>query len=141
MNQKLKEFKASLSPFDLGAVTAMAVDRQNQELDDNPYEPGFTEFDRFNEGWFATRDGVIDELKPSLRKRYEAAKRGDDRNEGLKEKYRVDRVDGKPIKDGCIVLEWSDPNARKGIAAFAKAVREDGYVRLADELEERLASY
>ena len=64
-----------------------------------------------------------------------------DREKGLYGKYRVTRTDGKPLKGGCIVLEWGDPNARKGIAAFARAVRNDGYHALANDLEARLADY
>jgi len=75
MHKKLQEFKNSLTAFELGAVTAMSVNGREQELEDNPYEPGFIEFDRFNDGWNATTDGVIDDLHPSLRKRYEMAKK------------------------------------------------------------------
>lgn len=59
----------------------------------------------------------------------------DDQDRGLYEKYYVERNDGKPIERGCIVLEWDDPNGRVGIAAFAQAVREDGYKQLACDLE------
>lgn len=62
----------------------------------------------------------------------------DKRKQGLFEKYYVERLDGKPMVSGCIVLEWQDKNARAGIKAFADAVRKDGYTVLADELEERL---
>lgn len=65
----------------------------------------------------------------------------DDRKKGLYGKYQVERNDGKPLKDGCIVLEWGDPNARKGIAAFAQAVRDDGYTALAEDLERKLEEY
>lgn len=65
----------------------------------------------------------------------------DSRNKGLYGKYHVERNDGKPLNDGCIVLEWGDANARKGIEAFARAVREDGYGSLADDLEKKLATY
>ncbi|RCW64074.1 hypothetical protein DET61_116115 [Marinobacter nauticus] len=65
----------------------------------------------------------------------------DNRSKGLHDKYLVERNDGKPLKDGAIVLEWGDSNARKGIEAFARAVREDGYGPLADDLEKRLATY
>jgi hypothetical protein len=63
------------------------------------------------------------------------------RDQGLFQKYKVARVDQKPITDGCIVLEWKDPNARKGIAAFSEAVRSDGYFALADGLDQKLATY
>jgi hypothetical protein len=64
-----------------------------------------------------------------------------DRTTGLTEKYAVARHDGKPLKDGAIVMEWGDPNARVGIAAYSRAVREDGYEALADDLDNRLAHY
>ena len=64
-----------------------------------------------------------------------------DRSTGLHQKYVVERTDGKPIEHGCIVLEWDDPNARVGIRAFAEAVREDGYLSLADDLDRVLASW
>lgn len=65
----------------------------------------------------------------------------DNRDTGLIEKYTVTRNDGKPLKGGAIVLEFGDPNARVGIAAFSGAVREDGYEALANDLENRLADY
>lgn len=65
----------------------------------------------------------------------------DKRKQGLFEKYYVGRLDGKPMVSGCIVLEWQDKNARAGIKAFADAVRKDGYIVLADELEERLKAF
>lgn len=57
---------------------------------------------------------------------------------GLFEKYHVERVDGKPMPAGCIVLEWKDPNAWPGIAAFSRAVRLAGYLQLSDDLDKRL---
>lgn len=64
-----------------------------------------------------------------------------DRSTGLIHKYDVQRTDGKPIEYGCIVLEWDDPNARKGIKAFAEAVRADGYTSLADDLDRTLDAW
>ena len=64
-----------------------------------------------------------------------------DKSKGLFGKYIVDRVDGKPIKEGAIVLEWTDPNARVGIEAFSKKVREEGYTLLADDLDRKLETY
>lgn len=64
-----------------------------------------------------------------------------DRNTGLIHKYDVRRTDGKPITHGCIVLEWDDPNARKGIKAFSEAVRADGYESLADDLDRTLDAW
>lgn len=57
---------------------------------------------------------------------------------GLFEKYHVERVDGKPMPAGCIVLEWKDPNAWPGIAAFSRAVRLAGYLQLSDDLDKNL---
>lgn len=64
-----------------------------------------------------------------------------DTERGLYQKYVVDRTDGKPIEHGCIVLEWDDPNARKGIKAFSEAVRADGYDALADDLDHTLDAW
>ena len=57
-----------------------------------------------------------------------------DRQRGFYKKYNVERLDGKPIKN-CVVLEFDDPNARIGISAFSKAVRADGYIKLANNLD------
>ncbi len=63
------------------------------------------------------------------------------KEKGLFEKYTVSRNDGKAIEDGCIVLEWKDKNARTGIQAFSKAVRDVGFGKLADDLDSKLAEY
>jgi len=55
---------------------------------------------------------------------------------GLYQKYNVERTDGKPCGD-CIVLEFRDPNARLGIKAFSRRVRRQGYIPLADDLDEQ----
>lgn len=65
----------------------------------------------------------------------------DKKNYGLYDKYTVSRVDGKPIVDGCVVMEWKDPHARAAIATFAIEVRTSGFGKLADDLEARLAEY
>lgn len=49
---------------------------------------------------------------------------------GLIEKYNVTRTDGKPIKRGCIVLEFDDPNAWLAIRVFADKVKRQGYTAL-----------
>ena len=59
------------------------------------------------------------------------------KQKGFYKKYNVERFDGKPIKS-CIVLEFDDPNARVGIAAFSTAVRADGYIKLANDLDDLL---
>lgn len=59
-----------------------------------------------------------------------------EKNRGIYQKYHVERVDGKPIKGGlCVVLEVGDPNTWDALRTFAKTVRNDGYDRLADNLE------
>lgn len=65
----------------------------------------------------------------------------DMKTKGLFQKYKVSRVDGKPISDGCIVMEWKDRNARQAIHAFARAMEESGYKQLAMDLDSRLADY
>lgn len=61
---------------------------------------------------------------------------------GLRAKYIVDRVDGKPLKGGrCIVLELGDPNARPAIKTWADTVRGAGYTRLADDVDALLEPY
>jgi len=58
-----------------------------------------------------------------------------DRKLGLYGKYKVERIDGRPLKgDYCIVLEIGDPNTWSAIAAFAMDVKRDGYDRLSDDL-------
>ena len=50
----------------------------------------------------------------------------DDKTRGLYQKYTVERTDGKPLgEDGCIVLEWKDEHARRGIAAFADSIKDE----------------
>lgn len=53
---------------------------------------------------------------------------------GLLHKYNVERVDGKPIADGCFVLEYKDKHARVAIRAYAEAAARDGYELLAQDL-------
>jgi len=59
---------------------------------------------------------------------------------GMFLKYFVKRCDGKPMPEGCVVLEWKDKNALPGIAAFSRSVRAEGYIALADDLDKRLAA-
>lgn len=63
----------------------------------------------------------------------------DNKQRGLYEKYKVERVDGKPVGI-CLVLELKDPNARAGIKAFADAVRGSGYIELANDIEALLSN-
>jgi hypothetical protein len=63
-----------------------------------------------------------------------------DKTKGLFGKYRVERLDGKPLKgDACIVLEIGDPNARPAILTWAYTVEIDGYSALAADVREMLA--
>lgn len=57
---------------------------------------------------------------------------------GLIEQYRVERLDGKPLKGGCIVLEFGDPNAWPAIKVWANTVEADGYGALATDVLTRL---
>ncbi len=59
------------SAFEIGAIHFI----ESKRLDDNPYEPGFIEYDRFIEGWSAANEGRISESAPSLQIRYQAALR------------------------------------------------------------------
>ncbi len=64
-----------------------------------------------------------------------------DKEEGLYGKYRVERVDGKPMPAGCIVMEWKDPSARRAIRTFSDCVKKAGYLQLSDDLDKRLEAY
>lgn len=46
---------------------------------------------------------------------------------GLYPKYKVERVDGKPIPHGCIVLEFGDPIARQALQIWALEMSYEGY--------------
>jgi hypothetical protein len=70
------EFKKSLSAYELGAIEALEFSKKESDWHSNPYEPGFTEYDHFTEGWTAVRDGNIDVTAPTLKARFEAAKSG-----------------------------------------------------------------
>lgn len=63
-----------------------------------------------------------------------------ERTEGLKKKYHVERVDGKPLKgNGCVVMEFGDPNAWAALKVWAKNIRKDGYHWLANDIERVVA--
>lgn len=62
------------------------------------------------------------------------------KEEGIIDKYTVRRNDGRLIEDGCMVMEWGDEHAHKGIAAFSESVRNGGYIKLADELDKELGN-
>lgn len=57
-----------------------------------------------------------------------------DRSRGLYGKYKVERMDRKPIS-WCFVLEPErDPHALVALAAYADSVVEDGYEALATDI-------
>lgn len=74
------------------------------------------------------------------------------KEEGLKAKYTVMKNTGKTEKVGmsqvdavcikmvedCIVLEFNDPIARKGIIAWANAMREEGYHQVYRDVMDKL---
>lgn len=56
---------------------------------------------------------------------------------GLIGKYRVERVDGKPV-DWCFVLQDTDPLAIPALQAYSQEARRKGYGPLADDLDAKL---
>lgn len=65
LGQNVENFSA----FEIGAINFM----ESKELGANPYEPGFTEYDQFNEGWAAAKDGQIAGQAHSIQCRYQTA--------------------------------------------------------------------
>jgi len=61
-----------------------------------------------------------------------------DKEKGLYDKYIVQRTDGKPIKGGCIVLEFDDENAWAALNQYAFTVQDAGYEKLADDIHDKL---
>jgi len=57
-----------------------------------------------------------------------------DKTRGLYNKYNVTRVDGKEIKYGCVVLEFSDKKAHGAIRKFADEMLKLGYIKLSHDL-------
>lgn len=99
------------------------------------YEPGDLEIVSYEPG---DLEIIENEQDPVNRDQAEVL---DDKETGLYDKYKVERVDGKPLKGGCIVLEWGDPLARPGIRAFADAVGAAGYHDLARDLYNTLEAW
>lgn len=58
----------------------------------------------------------------------------DQKKRGLFKKYNVSRTDKKPLKGGCIVLEFGSKNAAHAVLQFADSVEVDGYGKLAADL-------
>lgn len=62
-----------------------------------------------------------------------------DKQSGLTKKYKVERVDGKDLKGGmAFVLELGDPNAWPALLTYARTVRAQGCVRLAEDIEAKI---
>src|SRR5687767_1041244 len=70
-------------------------------------------------------------------RRCEGGEEMSDPKAGLIHKYRVERVDKKPVA-WCFVLEGKDPLAIPALRAYALAARAKGYVPLADDLERKI---
>ena len=56
------------------------------------------------------------------------------KQEGLVKKFEVTKLSNPEKKLDCIVLEFDDPIARRGIQAWAEAMLEAGYHRCAAEV-------
>lgn len=62
--------------------------------------------------------------------------------EGLYQKYKVERLDGKNMSMGCFVLELKDPKARTAIVAYANELeKENASDALAYDLKTWVARY
>ncbi len=63
-----------------------------------------------------------------------------DKDKGLMVKYKVDRVDGKPMRgEFAIVLEGGDPNCWDSIETFARSLDDAGYHNAAKDIRQSLA--
>jgi len=60
-----------------------------------------------------------------------------DKSLGLIGKYRVERVDGKPVK-WSFTLEDKDPLALPALKAYSQQARAAGYTALANDLDEKI---
>lgn len=61
-----------------------------------------------------------------------------EKNKGLFRKYSVIKLDNVNKEMDCIVLEFDDPIARKGIKAWAQAMTEAGYFKCSQEVLNKL---
>lgn len=59
---------------------------------------------------------------------------------GLESKYHVARVDGRPLKGGCIVLEFGDERAAPALRLWADSMAREGLFQLAAEVRARISS-
>ncbi len=62
-----------------------------------------------------------------------------DKQRGMYPKYRVEKLNGKPVGP-CFVLEFKDPHARAAIRAYAESC-QDEYPQLAADLLKALDPY
>lgn len=60
------------------------------------------------------------------------------KTEGLYQKFEVTKIDNPTKVIDAIVLEFDDPIARKGIHAWADAMLEAGYYKLAAQVMAKL---
>ena len=60
--------------------------------------------------------------------------------ERLYAKYSVERIDGKPLKGGAIVLELGDPLAREPLRVWVRELRAAGRTALADDVEKAISA-
>lgn len=60
------------------------------------------------------------------------------KNEGLVNKYDVRKVSNPGKNLDCIVLEFDDPIARRGIQAWAEAMNDAGYHKCAAQVLAKL---
>ena len=59
---------------------------------------------------------------------------GASKTTGLEKRYNVHRVDGKPIKCGCIVLEFDDSKAQPALLVWADSMEAAGYATVAADV-------
>jgi len=64
-----------------------------------------------------------------------------EKEKGLYEKYEVTKLTNPNKELDCVVLEFDDPVQRKGIRAFAEAAADEGYHRLAWDLDRKCDAY
>ncbi len=64
-----------------------------------------------------------------------------EQNKGLYQKYEVKKLTNPAKEIDCIVLEFDDPIARIGIAAWADEMERFGYISAANDAREKLTEY
>ena len=58
--------------------------------------------------------------------------------QGLFQKYIVRKINNPEKNIDCVCLEFDDPIARIGIAAWAEAMRSQGYIKVWENVQEKL---